>query len=103
MKVSKLAVAAATTASLATGALAPAASAADEYPRGGSAMWLHDTLVSNLMRTLDQLHGGPDAHPSEKFAPMMLSSAPFLLLLYPLQLLAETEVRLQFMFSSQYQ
>lgn len=102
MKASKLAVASAITAALATGALAPAAAAA-EYPPGGSAMWLHDTLVSNLMNTLDQLHGGPDAHPSEKFAPMMLSSAPFLLLLYPLQLLAETEVRLQLMFSSQYQ
>lgn len=101
MKASKLAVASATTAALATGALAPAAAA--EYPPGGSAMWLHDTLVSNLMNTLDQLHGGPDAHPSEKFGPMMLSSAPFLLVLYPLQLLAETEVRLQRMFSSQYQ
>lgn len=101
-KFSKLAVTAATTAALATGALAPAASAADDVPQGGSAMWLYGNLVTNLLNGLDQLNGGPDVHPSEKSGGVMLSSAPFLVLLFPLQLIAEAEVRLQAMLSSQY-
>lgn len=101
-KFSKLAVTAATTAALATGALAPTAAAADDVPQGGSAMWLYSTLVSNLLNGLDQLNGGADVHPTEKFGSVMLSSAPFIIALYPLQLIAEAEVRLQAMLSSQY-
>ena len=101
-KLSKLAVAAATSAALATGAFAPAAAAADDVPQGGSAMWLYSTLVSNLLNGLDQLIGGPDMHPTEKFGGVMLSSAPFIVLLFPLQMIAEAEVRLQAMLSSQY-
>lgn len=46
------------------------------------------------MNGLDQIIGGPDTHPTEKFGAVMLSSLPFFVLLYPLQMIAEAEVRL---------
>lgn len=97
MKFGKRAVSAAAAAALATGALAPTASA-DDVPRGGSAMWLYDTITINMMRDLDRIHGGPERHQNEKFWPVMMSAMPAIVLLSPLQFLAEAEVRLSSQF-----
>ncbi|OFT73233.1 hypothetical protein HMPREF3145_00085 [Corynebacterium sp. HMSC05C01] len=103
MKLSKIAIATATTGALALGALAPAANAAPAAPAAnantdraysGSAWGLYNFLVTNIINGADQLNGGANKSGTEKAPGVMLSSAPFLLLLFPLQLIAEAEVRL---------
>ena len=97
MKLSKLAIATVTAGALAMGSLAPAAHAAPaQHDRAysGSAWGLYSFLMTNLMNGLDQLNGGPDRHPTEKSGAVMLSAAPFAILLIPLQFIAEAEVRL---------
>ncbi|MDL0401694.1 hypothetical protein QQO25_01750 [Corynebacterium lehmanniae] len=97
MKLSRIAIATATTGALAMGALAPAAPAApagSDRAYSGSAWGLYNFLMTNLMNGLDQINGGANTHPSEKFPAVMLSAAPFAILLFPLQMIAEAEVRL---------
>ncbi|WJY97167.1 hypothetical protein [Corynebacterium fournieri] len=96
MKVSRIVIATATTGALAVGALAPAAPAAPAESNraySGSSWGLYSFLMTNIMNGLDQLNGGANKHPSEKFPAVMLSAAPFAILLFPLQLIAEAEVR----------
>ena len=72
------------------GALAPAAPAAPashDVAYSGSAWGLYSFLMTNIMKGVSQLGGG-----SNEAA--MFSSVPFIILLFPLQLIAEAEVRL---------
>lgn len=96
MKLSKIAIATATTGALAMGALAPAAPAAPASDRAynGSSWGLYSFLMTNIMNGLDQINGGADRHPTEKFGGVMLSALPLAILLFPLQMIAEAEVRL---------
>ena len=97
MKLSRIAIATATTGALAMGALAPAAPAtpaSHDVAYSGSAWGLYSFLMTNILNGLDQINGGANTHPSEKFPAVMLSAAPFAILLFPLQLIAEAEVRL---------
>lgn len=97
MKLSKIAIATATTGALAMGALAPAASAtpdSHDVAYSGSAWGLYSFLMTNIMNGLDQINGGADRHPTEKFGGVMLSALPLAILLFPLQMIAEAEVRL---------
>ena len=97
MKLSKIAIATATTGALATGALAPAAPAApaeSDRAYSGSSWGLYSFLMTNIMNGLDQINGGADRHPTEKFGGVMLSALPLAILLFPLQMIAEAEVRL---------
>lgn len=96
MKFSKIAIATATTGALAMGALAPAAPAAPASDRAynGSSWGLYSFLMTNIMNGLDQINGGADRHPTEKFGGVMLSALPLAILLFPLQMIAEAEVRL---------
>ena len=90
MKLSRIAIATATTGALAMGALAPAAPAAPashDVAYSGSAWGLYSFLMTNIMKGVSQLGGG-----SNEAA--MFSSVPFIILLFPLQLIAEAEVRL---------
>lgn len=90
MKLSKIAIATATTGALAMGALAPAASAtpvSHDVAYSGSAWGLYSFLMTNIMKGVSQLGGG-----SQEAA--MFSSVPFIILLLPLQMIAEAEVRL---------
>lgn len=90
MKLSRIAIATATTGALAMGALAPAAPAAPashDVAYSGSAWGLYSFLMNNIMNGVRQLGGA-----SNEAA--MLSSVPFIILLFPLQLIAEAEVRL---------
>ena len=90
MKLSKIALATATTGALAMGALAPAAPAAaasHDVAYSGSAWGLYSFLMTNIMKGVSQLGGG-----SQEAA--MFSSVPFIILLLPLQMIAEAEVRL---------
>ena len=97
MKLSKIAIATATTGAIAMGALAPAAPAApaeSDRAYSGSSWGLYSFFMTNIMNGLDQINGGANTHPSEKFPAVMLSAAPFAILLFPLQMIAEAEVRL---------
>ena len=97
MKLSKIAIATATTGALAMGALAPAAPAtpvSHDVAYSGSAWGLYSFLMTNIMNGLDQINGGADRHPTEKFGGVMLSALPLAILLFPLQMIAEAEVRL---------
>ena len=78
------------------GALAPAAPAAPASDRAysGSSWGLYSFLMTNIMNGLDQINGGADRHPTEKFGGVMLSALPLAILLFPLQMIAEAEVRL---------
>lgn len=90
MKLSKIAIATATTGALAMGALAPAAPAtpvSHDVAYSGSAWGLYSFLMTNIMKGVSQLGGG-----SQEAA--MFSSVPFIILLLPLQMIAEAEVRL---------
>ena len=90
MKFSKIATATATTGALAMGALAPAAPAtpvSHDVAYSGSAWGLYSFLMTNIMKGVSQLGGG-----SQEAA--MFSSVPFIILLLPLQMIAEAEVRL---------
>ena len=90
MKLSKIASATATTGALAMGALAPAAPAtpvSHDVAYSGSAWGLYSFLMTNIMKGVSQLGGG-----SQEAA--MFSSVPFIILLLPLQMIAEAEVRL---------
>lgn len=90
MKPSKIAIATATTGALAMGALAPAAPAtpvSHDVAYSGSAWGLYSFLMTNIMKGVSQLGGG-----SQEAA--MFSSVPFIILLLPLQMIAEAEVRL---------
>ena len=90
MKLSKIAIATATTGALAMGALAPAAPAtpvSHDVAYSGSAWGLYSFLMTNIMKGVSQLGGG-----SQEAA--MFSSVPFIILLFPLQMIAEAEVRL---------
>lgn len=90
MKFSKIATATATTGALAMGALAPAAPAApaeSDRAYSGSSWGLYSFLMTNIMKGVSQLGGG-----SQEAA--MFSSVPFIILLLPLQMIAEAEVRL---------
>ena len=89
MKRSKLAIAAATTAS---------AQPADPTPRGGSAMWLYQSLMLDAMHRFNNVNG-PDKHPSEVFISNMLSSLPLAIMLFPLQVIAEAELALSSTFA----
>lgn len=91
MKFSKIATATATTGALAMGALAPAAPAAPashDVAYSGSSWGLYSFLMTNIMKGVSQLGGGG----SQEAA--MFSSVPFIILLLPLQMIAEAEVRL---------
>lgn len=57
-------------------------------------MRLYSFLATNVMNGLDQINGGPDTHPTEKFGAVMLGSLPIFVLLYLLQMIAEAEARL---------
>ena len=97
MKLSRIAIATATTGALAMGALAPAAPAApaeSDRAYSGSAWGLYSFLMTNIMNGLDQINGGANTHPTEKFGGVMLSALPLAILLFPLQMIAEAEVRL---------
>ena len=90
MKLSKIAIATSTTGALAMGALAPAAPAtpvSHDVAYSGSAWGLYSFLMTNIMKGVSQLGGG-----SQEAA--MFSSVPFIILLLPLQMIAEAEVRL---------
>ena len=90
MKLSRIAIATATTGALAMGALAPAAPAtpaSHDVAYSGSAWGLYSFLMTNIMKGVSQLGGG-----SQEAA--MFSSVPFIILLLPLQMIAEAEVRL---------
>lgn len=89
MKLSKIAIATATTGALAMGALAPAAPAtpvSHDVAYSGSAWGLYSFLMTNIMKGVSQLGGSQEA--------AMFSSVPFIILLLPLQMIAEAEVRL---------
>lgn len=91
MKLSKIAIATATTGALAMGALAPAAPAtpvSHDVAYSGSSWGLYSFLMTNIMKGVSQLGGGG----SQEAA--MFSSVPFIILLLPLQMIAEAEVRL---------
>ena len=91
MKLSKIAIATATTGALAMGALAPAAPAAPashDVAYSGSSWGLYSFLMTNIMKGVSQLGGGG----SQEAA--MFSYVPFIILLLPLQMIAEAEVRL---------
>ena len=60
-------------------------------------MWLYDSIMTGAMRGVDNLFS-PDTHPTTRFAPMVLLVAPLALLLFPLQMIAEAEVRLSSQF-----
>lgn len=96
MKLSRIAIATATTGALAMGALAPAAPAAPASDRAysGSSWGLYSFLMTNIMNGLDQINGGADRQPTEKFGGVMLSALPLAILVFPLQMIAEAEVRL---------
>ena len=97
MKLSRIAIATATTGALAMGALAPAAPAAtaeSDRAYSGSSWGVYSFLMTNLMNGLDQINGGANTHPSEKAPAVMLSALPLAILLFPLQMIAEAEVRL---------
>ncbi|AIJ33147.1 Uncharacterised protein [Corynebacterium imitans] len=103
MKLFKIAIATTTAGAITMGALAPAAPADPAAPAApantdraysGSAWGLYNFLVTNIINGADQLNGGANKSGTEKAPGVMLSSAPFILLLFPLQLIAEAEVRL---------
>jgi len=90
MNLSKIAIPTATPGALAMGALAPAAPAtpvSHDVAYSGSAWGLYSFLMTNIMKGVSQLGGG-----SQEAA--MFSSVPFIILLLPLQMIAEAEVRL---------
>ena len=97
MNLSRIAIATAPTGALAMGALAPAAPAtpaSHDVAYSGSSWGLYSFLMTNIMNGLDQINGGADKHPTEKFGGVMLSALPLAILLLPLQMIAEAEVRL---------
>lgn len=100
MKLSRFAVAAATSTALAVSTLtAPAAFAAeDDAPQGGSAMWLYSTIMTGALEIAKSSHA-PNTHPTENFGTDLLIVAPVAIALIPLQIVAEQEVRLSSQFS----
>lgn len=99
MQFSKIAVATATSAALALSTItAPAAVANDsEAPRGGSAMWTYDAIMTGTMDAVATSHR-PGSHPTENFGLDLILVAPVALLMLPLQKLAEAEVHLSSQF-----
>lgn len=61
-------------------------------------MWLYQSLMLDAMNRFNNLNG-PDKHPSETFGATMLSSSPLAILLIPLQMIAEAELRLSSTFT----
>ena len=100
MKLSRFAVAAATSIALAVSTLtAPAAFAAeDDAPQGGSAMWLYSTIMTSAVYIAESSHA-PTTHPTENFGTDLPIVGPVAIALIPLQFLAEQEVRLSSQFS----
>lgn len=83
--------AAAATAALALGGLTAPAATAQDVPQGGSAMWLYQTSSQSVLRMLEARRG--DRHTNETFYQEMMVIVPMQILMFPLQMIAEAEVR----------
>ena len=99
MQFSKIAVATATSAALAWSTITAPAAVADESdpPRGGSAMWTYNAIMTGTMDAVATSHR-PGSHPTENFGLDLILVTPVALLMLPLQKLAEAEVHLSSQF-----
>lgn len=92
MQLTRLTVASATAAAITLGGLTAPVATAQEAPEGGSAMWLYRTSSEGVLDMLQARRGG--RHTNETFYQEMAVIVPMQILLFPLQMIAEAEVRL---------